>query len=136
MATMLLHLSFRVGSPERAALLYAELLDGKVRNIGPPLDHIGVKSVAFGKGARSIFKDQIELWPLGKHWSPGGFVEVDPKRAPYGHFAVESDKSYEELEAIAHKHGATIAREERGLSYLVPVVYDADGNFVEFFRPF
>lgn len=135
MATIL-HLSFRVSDPERAAALYAELLDGKVVHIGPPLDTIGVKGVAFGRSKQNVLLDQIELWPLGKHWSQGGFIDITPVASvPFGHFAVESDKPYEAIEAVARKHGVTVAREERGVGYLVPVVYDHDGNFVELFAP-
>ena len=133
MAT-LLHLSFRVENPERAAALYADLLDGRViEKIGPPLGTIGVQIVTFGRNATNALLDQIELWPAAKHWSPRGFVDVEPRVMPFGHFAVQSDKPHEELAAIADKHGATVAREERGMSDLVTVVYDHDGNFVEFF---
>jgi hypothetical protein len=41
MAT-LLHFSFRVKAPARSAALYADLLDGHVVSIGPPLGAIGV----------------------------------------------------------------------------------------------
>ena len=132
MAT-LLHLSFRVKNPARSAALYAELLDGRVVDIGPPLDSIGVKGVYFGRSAEDVLLDQIELWPADKHWTAGGFVDVDPRGAPFGHFAVASDKPWEELEAIARRHGVTLSREERGLPQLVPVVYDHDGNFLELF---
>jgi catechol 2,3-dioxygenase-like lactoylglutathione lyase family enzyme len=134
MAT-LLHLSFRVKDPARSAALYAALLGGRVVDIGPPLDAIGVKGVYFGRSAENELADQIELWPDGKHWSPDGFTEINPRGAPFGHFAVESDKSSEELAAIAQAHGATLRHEPRGVPYLVPVVYDHDGNFVELFRP-
>ncbi len=133
MAT-LLHLSFRVKDPARSAALYAELLDGRVVDIGPPLSSIGVKGVYFGRNAEHELLDQIELWPLGKHWASSGFGEVDPRSQPFGHFAVESDKPWEELAAIAQKHGVTIVQEPRG-PYVVPVVYDYDGNFLELFRP-
>jgi hypothetical protein len=132
MAT-LLHLSFRVRDPHRAAALYAELLDGRVVDIGPPLDSIGVKGVAFGRNAKFVLVDQIELWPLNKHWNAQGFVDVDPRDASFGHFAVQSDKPHEEIAAIAERHGATVSKEQRGLPFLVSVVYDHDGNFVEFF---
>lgn len=131
----LLHLSFRVKSPARSAALYAELLDGRVVDIGPPLDSIGVKGVYFGRSAEYALLDQIELWPAGKHWAAGSFVDVDPRGAPFGHFAVESDKPWDEVQAIAARHGARVTQEERGLPYLVTVVYDHDGNFVELFRP-
>ncbi|UQA59699.1 VOC family protein [Polyangium aurulentum] len=134
MATFL-HMSFRVKDPVRSAALYAELLDGRVVDIGMPLDSIGVKGVYFGRNVENELQDQIELWPLDKHWGPRGFTEVERRSTPFGHFAVESDKSYETLEAIANKHGLTIAREERAVPYLVPVIYDYDGNFVEFFKP-
>ena len=132
---ILLHLSFRVKDPIRSAALYAELLDGRVVDIGPPLDSIRVKGVYFGKSAENELVDQIELWPAGKHWAPGGFIEIDPRSAPFGHFAVESDKPWEEVAAIAARHGVAITQEERGLPYLVTVVYDHDGNFLELFRP-
>jgi catechol 2,3-dioxygenase-like lactoylglutathione lyase family enzyme len=135
MATMLLHMSFRVKDPVRSAALYAELLDGRVVDIGMPLDSIGVKGVYFGRNGDNELVDQIELWPIDKHWSPGGFTDVGRHQVPFGHLAVESDKPYEALEAIAKKHGLTIAREPRPVPYLVPVIYDYDGNFIEFFAP-
>jgi catechol 2,3-dioxygenase-like lactoylglutathione lyase family enzyme len=134
MATFL-HMSFRVKDPARSAALYAELLDGHVVDIGMPLDSIGVKGVYFGRNAENELLDQIELWPLDRHWSPRGFTQVEQQSVPFGHLAVESDKSYDALAAIANKHGLTIAREERNVPYLVPVIYDYDGNFIEFFAP-
>jgi catechol 2,3-dioxygenase-like lactoylglutathione lyase family enzyme len=133
MAT-LLHLSFRVKDPARSAALYADLLEGRIVRIGPPLDSIGVLGVYFGRNAERVLLDQIELWPAGKHWTPAGFVDVDPAAMPFGHFAVESDRTEEEIAAVAAKHGVIFSKEERGLPYLVPVVYDHDGNFVELFR--
>jgi catechol 2,3-dioxygenase-like lactoylglutathione lyase family enzyme len=132
MATIL-HMSFRVRDPERAAALYAELLDGEAADVGPVLGPIGVKGVSFGRNRENALSDIIELWPLGKHWAAGGFTEVAPAAAPFGHLAVESDKPLEALAAIAQKHGLTLAMEERGMTYLVPVIYDYDGNFIEFF---
>lgn len=134
MAT-LLHLSFRVMDPARSAALYAELLDGRVVDIGPPLDSIGVKGVYFGRNGENELCDQIELWPAGKHWGPGGFRDLDARALPFGHLAVESDKPWEELVRIAERHGARAAQEPRGLPYLVPVIYDLDGNFIELFPP-
>jgi hypothetical protein len=133
MAT-LLHLSFRAENPARSAALYAALLDGRVVDVGPPLSTIGVKSVLFGRSAEDRFADAIELWPAGKHWSPSGFFDIEGKTPPFGHFAVRTEKAEESLRAIAEKYGVTLSMEQRGLSYLVPVIYDYDGNFVEFFR--
>ena len=129
----ILHMSFRVKDPQRSAALYAELLGGNLIDPGPQLRPIGVKSIAFGQGRRSRLADMIEFWPQDKHWQ-GDFVASDPSRhQPFGHIAFETDKSYEELAAIAQKHGMLIRQEERGLSTLVPVVYDYEGNFLEFF---
>lgn len=76
----------------------------------------------------------MEFWPQDKHWHDGDFIASDPgHHQPFGHVAFETDKSYEELAAIAEKRGAEIRQEERGLPSLVPVVYDYDGNFLEFF---
>lgn len=133
MAT-LLHLSFRARDPARSAALYAELLDGRVVDVGAPLSTIGVKAVLFGRSAEERLADAIELWPAGKHWAPSGFIDIDQQIAPFGHIAVRSDKLHESLRAIAEKHGVNLAMEPRGLSYSVPVIYDYDGNFVEFFR--
>ena len=133
MAT-LLHLSFRVKSPARSAALYVDLLDGRAVSIGPPLDSIGVIGVYFGRNAENVLLDQIELWPAGKHWAEGRFIDVESGAVPFGHLAVASDKTCEELAAIAAKHGVRLSMEERGLPYPVPVVYDHDGNFIELFR--
>jgi len=128
------HFSFRVKDPERAAALYADLLDGRVRNIGPPLDEIGVRAVFFGRNDADILPDHLELWPAGKQWVAGRMADVDPGAASFGHFAVGSDKTPKEIAAITAKHGATMLLEERGKPYPVPVVYDHDGNFLEMFR--
>jgi catechol 2,3-dioxygenase-like lactoylglutathione lyase family enzyme len=133
MATIL-HMSFRVKDPQRSAALYAELLGGTLTDPGPVLRPIGVKSVTFGQGKRGPLADMMEFWPQDKHWREGHFAASDPSRhQPFGHVAFETDKSYEELAAIAQKHGVTIRQEERGLPSLVPVVYDYEGNFLEFF---
>jgi catechol 2,3-dioxygenase-like lactoylglutathione lyase family enzyme len=133
MATIL-HMSFRVKDPQHSAALYAELLGGGLIDPGPVLRPIGVKSIAFGHNQHNQLADVIEFWPQDKHWDKGDFTASDPSRhQPFGHIAFESDKPYEELAAIAQKHGAVIQQEERGLSSLVPVVYDYEGNFLEFF---
>ena len=132
--TALLHMSFRVRDPERSAALYTELLGGSLVDPGPVLRPAGVKSIAFGQGKRGALADMMEFWPRDKHWHHGGFAASDPHHhEPFGHVAFSTDKSYEELAAIAQKHGVTIRQEERGLATLVPVVYDYDGNFLEFF---
>jgi catechol 2,3-dioxygenase-like lactoylglutathione lyase family enzyme len=129
-----LHLSFRVKDPQRSAALYTELLDGSPREPGPQLGPIGVKSINFGRGGPDSLADIIEFWPQDKHWREGDFVACEPgHHQPFGHLAFETGKSYEELAAIAQRHGAGIGKEERGLVSLVPVVYDYDRNFLEFF---
>lgn len=133
MATIL-HLSFRVKDPQRSAELYAELLGGTLTDPGPVLRTIEVKTVTFGQGRRGPLADMVEFWPRDKHWREGGFAESNPNHhQPFGHIAFATDRSYEELATIAQKHGAVIRQEERGLASLVPVVYDYDGNFLEFF---
>ncbi len=133
MAT-LLHLSFRVKDPQRSAELYAELLDGTVSDPGPVLRPAGVKSVAFAQERLGPLADMMEFWPQDKHWKHGGFTTSDPgHHEPFGHIAFATNKSSEELTAIAHKHGVAIRQEERGLPTLVPVIYDYEGNFLEFF---
>lgn len=133
MATIL-HMSFRVQDPQRSAALYAELLGGTLVDPGPQLRPIGVKSISFGRGQRNRLADLIEFWPQDKHWREGDFAASDPSRhQPFGHVAFATDRSYEELAAIAQKHGVMIRQEERGLSSLVPVIYDYEGNFLEFF---
>jgi hypothetical protein len=133
MAT-LLHMSFRVKDPERSAALYAELLDGARIDPGPQLRPIGVKSISFGRGQRNRLADMMEFWPQDKHWKHGGFIDSDPgHHKPFGHVAFATDKTFEELATIAQRHGVVIRQEERGLANLVPVIYDYDGNFLEFF---
>ena len=125
----ILHMSFRVKDPQRSAELYAELLGGRLIDPGPQLGSIDVKSIAFGDEKRGAFSDMIEFWPRDKHWA-GEFVPSDPNRLlPFGHLAFQTTKSEDELAAIAEK------QEERGLPALVPVIYDFEGNFLEFFPP-
>ena len=129
----LLHMSFRVKDPERSATLYAELLNGTVTDPGPVLRPAGVKAVTFGRGQHDPLADYLEFWPHDKHWREG-FTTSDPTRhQPFGHIAFTTDKSYDQLAAIAQKHNVVIRREERGPFGLVPVVYDYEGNFLEFF---
>lgn len=132
MATIL-HMSFRVQDPERSAALYAELLDGHSIDPGPVLRPAGVKSIAFGQNKRGSLADMLEFWPLDKHWQ-GDFVPNDPRHhQPFGHVAFATAKSYAELAAIAQKYDVTIRQEPRGPLGLTPVIYDYDGNFLEFF---
>ena len=132
MAT-LLHMSFRVKDPERSATLYAELLNGTATDPGPVLRPAGVKAVTFGRGQQDPLADYLEFWPQDKHWQ-GRFTTSDPARhQPFGHVAFSTDKSYDQLAEIARKHGVEIRREERGPFGLVPVVYDYEGNVLEFF---
>ena len=133
MATIL-HMSFRVKNPQRSAELYAELLGGQLIDPGPQLGSIQVKSIAFGQGKRGPLADMIEFWPQDKHWQAGEFTASNPDHLqPFGHLAFETDKSHDELAAIAEQHGVVIRQEDRGLSSLVSVVYDYEGNFLEFF---
>ncbi len=130
----ILHMSFRVRDPQRSAALYAELLDGTLTDPGPILRPVGVKSIAFGQGRRGPLADMMEFWPQDRHWRAGDFAASDPSHhQPFGHVAFATSKSYEELAAIAQKHGVMIRQEERGLPTLVPVIYDYDSNFLEFF---
>lgn len=130
----ILHMSFRVRDPQRSAALYAELLDGTLTDPGPILRPVGVKSITFGQGRRGPLADMMEFWPQDRHWRAGDFAASDPSHhQPFGHVAFATNKSYEELAAIAQKHGVMIRQEERGLPILVPVIYDYDGNFLEFF---
>jgi catechol 2,3-dioxygenase-like lactoylglutathione lyase family enzyme len=132
MATIL-HVSFRVRDPERSAELYAELLDGSLVDPGPQLRPIGVKSISFGRGVQNRLADLLEFWPQDKHWQ-GDFIPSDPcHHTPFGHLAFATAKSYDELAVIARKHGVEIRQEPRGPLGLTPVVYDYDGNFLEFF---
>jgi catechol 2,3-dioxygenase-like lactoylglutathione lyase family enzyme len=132
MATIL-HLSFRVKDPQRSAELYAELLDGSLVDPGPQLRPIGVKSISFGRGAQNRLADLLEFWPQDKHWQ-GDFIPSDPNQhKPFGHVAFTTSKSYDELAAIAQKHDVNIQQEPRGPLGLTPVIYDYDGNFLEFF---
>ncbi len=130
----ILHMSFRVRDPQCSAALYAELLDGTLTDPGPILRPVGVKSIAFGQGRRGPLADMMEFWPQDRHWRAGDFAASDPSHhQPFGHVAFATNKSYEELATIAQKHGVVIRQEERGLPTLVPVIYDYDGNFLEFF---
>ena len=130
----LLHISFRVSDPQRSAELYAELVDGKIVGSGPVLTPVGVKTVVFGKWQPGRLEDIMEFWPKDKHWAAGDFADsaVGPAQH-FGHMAFSTEKSFEELAVIAKKYEVQIAEEERGLPHLVPVVYDYEGNFLEFF---
>jgi catechol 2,3-dioxygenase-like lactoylglutathione lyase family enzyme len=133
MATIL-HMSFRVKDPERSAMLYAELLDGTLVDPGPVLRPIGVKSISFGRGKENRLADLMEFWPQDKHWKHGDFTASDPNHSqPFGHIAFATTKSYDELATIAQKHGVVIRKEDRGPFGAVPVIYDYEGNFLEFF---
>ncbi|MBI3304639.1 MAG: hypothetical protein HYZ72_21460, partial [Deltaproteobacteria bacterium] len=108
MATIL-HMSFRVKDPQRSATLYAELLDGALTDPGPILRPVGVKSIAFGQGRRGPLADMMEFWPQDRHWREGNFAASDPTHhQPFGHVAFATNKSYEELAAIARKHGVVV----------------------------
>lgn len=131
----LLHLSFRVRDPARSAALYAELLDGQRIENGPILRSLGVQSIEFGTTHRHPLADSLEFWPSDRHWN-GEAVALDPAHhQPFGHLAVASEKTHAELVAIATRHGATMKKESRGPGALVSVLYDFDGNFMEFFPP-
>ena len=130
----LLHLSFRVSDPQRSAELYAELLDGKVVGSGPVLKPVGVKTVVWGNWQPGRLEDIMEFWPQDKHWADGDFTDNAPGQSQhFGHMAFATSKSFDELAKIAKKHDVQIREEERGLPHLVPVVYDYEGNFLEFF---
>ncbi len=130
----LLHISFRVSDPQRSAELYAELVDGKIVGSGPVLSTIGVRTVVFGDWQPGRLEDIMEFWPKDKHWAAGDFTDsaLSPTQH-FGHMAFSTEKSFEELAVIAKKYEVQITQEERGLPHLVPVVYDYEGNFLEFF---
>lgn len=130
----LLHLSFRVSDPQRSAELYADLLDGKVVGSGARLNSIGVRTVVFGDWQPGRLNDILEFWPLGKHWAAGEFTDRTVGHDHhFGHIAFTTDKSFDELAAIAAQHDVQIVAEDRGLPQPTPVIYDYEGNFVEFF---
>jgi catechol 2,3-dioxygenase-like lactoylglutathione lyase family enzyme len=132
--TCLLHIAVRVKNPNRSGALYADVLQGRVVDVGGPPSTIGVIGVAFGKNALDPLTDLVELWPADKRWTSEGFVDVDPRGAMFGHVAIRSDLSVEKLTEIAENHGVRLSLEERGVGYPVPIVYDSDGNFIEVFR--
>ncbi len=130
----LLHMSFRVNDPQRSAELYADLLDGTVVGSGPQLNSIGVRTVVFGDWQPGRLNDILEFWPLDKHWAKGEFTDrTAGQDHHFGHIAFTTEKSFDELVGIAEKHDVQIVAEERGLPHLTPVIYDYEGNFVEFF---
>jgi hypothetical protein len=131
MAT-LLHMQVRVKDPKRSGDLFAELLDGYV--FDTPLAALGVVCVALRRDRASWLTDMLEFWPAETHWRDGAPQPLDPeKHQPFGHFAVVSGKEYGELAAIAKRHDLLIRLEERNMPAPVPVLWDFDGNYVEFF---
>jgi hypothetical protein len=127
-----LHVSIRVNDPARSAALFAELLDAEV--FDTPLAPFGVVCIALRRDRPSWLVDMLEFWPADKHWRDGALQRLDAAHhQPFGHFAFASDKSWETLEAIAKKHGLLIRREERNMPAPVPVLWDFDGNYLEFF---
>ena len=111
----LLHMSFRVNDPQRSAELYADLLDGKVVGSGPQLNSIGVRTVVFGDWQPGRLNDIMEFWPLDKHWAKGEFTDrTVGQDHHFGHIAFTTDKSFDQLAAIAAKHKVEIVEEERG----------------------
>lgn len=132
--TSLLHIAIRVTNPKRSGALYADVLQGRVVDVGGPPSTIGAVGVVFGRNALEPLTDLVELWPADKRWTPDGFVDVEPQGVMFGHVAIRSDLSVEKLKEIAEKHGGQLSLEERGVGYPVPVVYDPDGNFIEVFR--
>lgn len=127
-----LHVSFRVRDPQRSGELFAELLDGAI--FDTPLAPLGVVCVALRRDRPSWLRDMLEFWPADKHWYDGALQALDPeKHQPFGHLAFVTDKTYDELAAIAKRHGLFISRENRNMPEPVPVIWDYDGNYLEFF---
>ena len=127
----LLHVSLRVSDPLRTAQLLAELLDGEI--VPNPLAKWGVVCVYTSPPHRSWLLNMLELWPPDKHWRLGKLVEVHPTEGSYGHVALLSGKSFEEMAPIAERYGFVMREEERGMPHPVPVLYDDLGNYYEFF---
>ena len=116
--------------------LYADLLVGKVVGSGAQLNSIGGAHGRVGDWQPGRLNDILEFWPLDKHWAKGEFTDrTVGQDHHFGHVAFTTDKSFDQLAAIAAKHKVDILEEERGLPHLVPVIYDHEGNFVEFFSP-
>lgn len=127
-----LHVSFRVNDPQRSAELFAELIDGQIKPT--PLDRWGVVCVYPPGERESWLMDMLEFWPADKHWKAGKLETVDPTSQKFfGHIAFYSNKTFDELEPIAKKHGLLIREEERAVGAPVPVLYDDCGNYFEFF---
>ncbi|MDE0006466.1 MAG: hypothetical protein OXQ29_27575 [Rhodospirillaceae bacterium] len=127
-----LHVALRVSDPRQSAELFAELLDGEIRPT--PLAHWGVVCVYTPGPRESWLRNMLEFWPPDRHWRHGELIEVDAAtQGSYGHLALLSGKSYEEMRPIAEKYGFVLREEERGMPGPVPVLYDDLGNYYEFF---
>ena len=118
-----------------SAELYADLLDGKVVGSGPQLNSIGVRTVVFGDWQPGRLNDIMEFWPLDKPLGPRASSPTarSVRTTTSGISRLRPTNPSTKLAAIAAKHKVEIVEEERGLPHLVPVIYDHEGNFVEFF---
>jgi hypothetical protein len=127
-----LHVSIRVTDPVLSASMFAELTEGKVNPT--PLNVWGVVCVHTSDEDPSWLVNMLEFWPADKHWHQGALVDVDVKtQRSYCHVAFITDKSNAQIREIAHRYGATVNEEERGMPTPIPVVYDDLGNYFEFF---
>jgi hypothetical protein len=128
-----LHISLRVKDPRRSAELFAEILDGEVRPT--PMDAWGVACVFTQEERLSWHMNMLEFWPANKHWELGQLVDVDTEtQRSFCHVAFLVDKTFEDLAKIANKYGVVLRQEERAVGSPVPVLYDGNGNYFEFFR--
>ena len=120
----LLHMSFRVSDPQRSAELYADLLDGKVVGSGPQLNSIGVRTVVFGDWQPGRLNDIMEFWPLDKHWAKGEFTDrTVGQDHHFGHIAFTTDKSFDQLAAIAAKQ---VPRESLNVNQVAALLASPD----------
>lgn len=126
-----LHVSIRATDPRNFAEMFANLLDGEVRD--NPLSAWDVVCVYTGAG-NSWLQHMLEFWPSDKHWHLGKMEQVDVQsQRSYCHVAFVCDKPYTTIKSVAEAYGMTVLEENRDLDQPIPVLYDDLGNYFEFF---
>jgi len=131
----LLHYAFRARDPERLGHFYAELFEGQFL-LHPVMTGLGIVLIKLAH-PEALYRGLLELWPWDVVWDSQAavFRRVEPHSAEisYGHLAVKTELSQDEVLAELDRRGIPYRLEPRGPALMIPTVYDPEGNMIELF---
>jgi hypothetical protein len=131
----LLHFAFRARDPLALGRWYADLFEGQFF-VHPIMSPLGIVIVKLNH-PEAVFDGLLEFWPWDLQWDGQAavFRRIEPKPSPTtnGHAALKVTADAATIRAELERRGIAYRMEPRSTGFMIPVVDDPEGNFVELF---